>query len=291
MSEEEIILGKIRLVTDSTADLPKDALADVVRVPLKVHFGEETFLDGVTIEEEEFYARLANTETLPTTSQPSPADFVDTYRKIKEEDGDDVQIISIHLSAALSGTVQSAKLAQDMLADELDITVIDSKLASYGIGMIVTEVYKAIRAGKNKEECVALAERLISNTGIFFLVDTLEYLQKGGRIGRAAAVVGSLLNIKPILGLTDDGEVQAIDKVRGNKKATLRLLEAIKAFASGRHVQLAICHAQTREQAESLKQRLMDEFKVEHVTITDIGPVIGTHVGPNTLGVIVSRME
>jgi len=284
-------MSNIRIVTDSTADLPQGMGGSLTIVPLKVHFGDVTYLDGVNLQADQFYSKLTQAEKLPTTSQPSPAEFVNAYKQIEEEEGDDVQIISIHLSAALSGTVQSANLAQNMLAEEMDITVIDSKTASYGIGMIATQVDKAAKEGKNKEECLALAQYLINNTTIFFLVDTLEYLQKGGRIGRAAAVLGSLLNIKPILSLNETGEVYALDKVRGNKKALQRMMQAIREFSEGYSLQLSILHAQAEEQAESLKANLIEEFGVDEILISEIGPVIGTHVGPNTLGVVVSRVK
>lgn len=286
-------MASIKVVTDSTADIPKGLVEElgITIVPLKVHFGEETFLDGVTLQADEFYEKLPQSTSLPTTSQPSPVDFVDTYKKIQKEEEGKVQIISIHLSSALSGTVQSANLAQSMLEEEIDITVIDSKTASYGIGIIVAKVAEAVKEGKSKEECVALAQKLVMDTGIFFLVNSLEYLQKGGRIGRASAVLGSLLNIKPVLSVNEQGEVYAIDKVRGNKKSIQRTILAVKEFVGGEHrAQLAICHAQAIEEAESLKQQLIQEFPIEDILITNIGPVIGTHVGPKTLGVIVTRV-
>lgn len=284
-------MAKIRIVTDSTADIPPGMLEEVTIVPLKVHFGEKTYLDGITIQAEEFYEQLAKAKALPTTSQPSPQEFVNAYRQVKEEAGEEVQILSFHLSSALSGTFQSAKLAQDMLSEEIDITVIDTKKASYGIGMLVAEVQEAVKSGKSKEECIALAEQMSVNIGTFFMVDTLEYLQKGGRIGRASALLGSLLNIKPILGLNEQGEVYPLDKVRGSKKALKRIIQAIHEFSDGYELQLAVCHAQAREQAEELKIKLMEEFAVNNVLVTDIGPVIGTHVGPKTLGVIVHRKK
>lgn len=284
-------MAKIRIVTDSTADIPRTMQEGLTIVPLKVHFGEKTYLDGITIQADEFYDKLTKSEQLPTTSQPSPQEFVNAYRQIQEEAGDDVHILSFHLSSSLSGTFQSAKLAQDMLAEEIDITVIDTKKASYGIGMLVAQVQEAINLGRSKEECIALAEQLIDNIATFFMVDTLEYLQKGGRIGRASAVLGSLLNIKPILSLNEEGVVYPLDKVRGSKKAIKRIIQAIREFTEGYDLQLAICHAQAIEQAEELKRNLIEEFSVENVLLTDIGPVIGTHVGPKTLGVIAHRVK
>lgn len=286
-------MENVFVVTDSTADIPKD-LVDVLGitvVPLKVHFNEETYLDGVTISPEEFYRKLSMVENLPTTSQPSPVDFVDVYKKIAEEN-ENAKIISIHLSAALSGTVQSALLAKQMVEEEgIDVTVIDSKKASYSIGIIVVAVAEAIKAGKSYEEAVNLANDLVVHTQVFFLVDTLTYLHKGGRIGKASSLFGSLLNIKPILSLNENGEVYAVDKVRGKGKATARILELFTEYAKGRKVRAGISHAINLEDAKKFEEKLRDTLNVSELVLTDIGPVIGTHVGPGTLAIMLYAEE
>lgn len=282
-------MAQVKIVTDSTADIPASLVAelDITVVPLKVHFQKDTFLDGVTIKPNDFYQKLLAAETLPTTSQPSPVDFVETYKKIGA--GQDVQIISIHLSAALSGTVQSANLAQSMLEEKVDVTVIDSKKASYAIGLIVVEVAKAAKEGKSKEECLMLANHLVKNSVVYFLVDSLTYLQKGGRIGKASALLGSLLNIKPILSLDEQGEVYAIDKVRGSKKALARIIQLLKEFSGEKQIHLGLSHATALEEATEIAQTLREEFNVSSEVITDIGPVIGTHVGPKTIAIMMIK--
>jgi DegV family protein with EDD domain len=281
----------IKIVTDSTADIPAHIVKElgITVVPLKVHFEKETFLDGVTIQPEQFYQKLETAESLPTTSQPSPINFVETFKELVQDVEGDVQIISIHLSSALSGTVQSAKLAQSMLEEHMDITVIDSKKASYAIGIIVIAVAKAAREGKSKEECISLAHYLIKESAVYFLVDSLTYLQKGGRIGKASAVLGSLLNIKPILSLDEQGEVFAMDKVRGNKKALLRIIQLLKEFSGDHQVHLGISHAASPDEAQEMVKALKQDFQVKDEVITDIGPVIGTHVGPKTIAIMMIK--
>jgi DegV family protein with EDD domain len=284
-------MAHIRIVTDSTADIPNQLVQDlgITIVPLKVHFGKQTFADGIDIHSAEFYQRLENEKDSPTTSQPSPVDFVDVYKKLNSESEEPVHIISIHLSSALSGTVQSAHLAQSMLEEKVDITVIDSKKASYAIGIIAVAVAKAAKEGKTKEECIQLAQYLTKNTAIYFMVDNLIYLQKGGRIGKAAALFGSMLNIKPILSLDENGEVFAVDKVRGSKKALIRIIELLREFTGDSHVHVGISHAEHLQEAETLMDQLNDQFKIETKVITSIGPVIGTHVGPNALAIIMIK--
>jgi DegV family protein with EDD domain len=279
-------MAKVHVVTDSTADIPAELAAelDITIVPLKVHFQGKSYLDGVTIQPEEFYQRLKEVDELPTTSQPSPIDFVEAYREAAK-DGD-TDILSIHLSSAFSGTYQSALLAQSMVEDEFKVTVLDSKTATYAIGSIVVAAARAAKKGKSLDECVAIAQNMIEKGRVFFLVDTLEYLQKGGRIGKASAVVGSLLNIKPILSITPEGEVYAEDKVRGKNKATVRLFELLQENAPDEPYEIAVCYTDNREEAETWAEQIQERFGVEDVMLTEIGPVIGTHVGPGTIGAI-----
>lgn len=217
-------MAKVQVITDSTADIPKDLVKElgISVVPLKVHLASESYLDGVNISSSEFYSRLKEIDQMPTTSQPSPSDFVEAYREAMENGS--TEILSIHLSSAFSGTYQSATLAKSMVEGEINVTVLDSKTASYAIGTIVVAAAQAAQEGKSMDECVAVARRVMESKEVYFLVDTLDYLQKGGRIGKASAVVGSLLNIKPILSINNDGEVYAVEKVRGKNKATAGFL-------------------------------------------------------------------
>lgn len=283
-------MSKVVIVTDSTADIPKNVVEElgITVVPLKVHFGDETYLDGVTINTIDFYEKLATSEKLPTTSQPSPLDFVNVYKEIAEVHGD-VHIISIHLSSALSGTFQSAAIAQNMLEDSIKVSVIDSKKASYATGSIVVAVAELAKSGADAEKCLARAQYLVENTFVYFLVDTLHNLQKGGRIGKASAVLGTLLNIKPILSLDANGEVYAKEKVRGSKKAFARIMELMQEHGKEfKKVRMGISHANCLSEAEEVVASIKKEFSVDSVMITDIGAVIGTHVGKGTLAIVLS---
>lgn len=278
-------MSPIRIVTDSTSDIPKELreALDIEMVPLKVHFGDETYLDSVTIDAEQFYRLLSQAPSLPKTSQPSPVEFLEVYRKlVLKEPG--VQIISIHLSSTFSGTYQSAGLAKSLLEENADITLVDSRTATYGIGLMVVAAAKAAREGKSKDDILKRMEELRSKTSLYFLVDTLEYLHKGGRIGKASAVLGNLLNIKPILSIDEDGEVHSVDKVRGTKRAMTRIVELLKERHSG-PVRVTVAHAAAPELAEVLSARIREEFQVEDLMYTTIGPVIGAHVGGGTVGV------
>lgn len=276
-------VANIRLVTDSTSDIPEPLRKryGIEMVPLKVHFGAETYEDAVTIQPTQFYEKLRAASKLPTTSQPSPADYVDVYRRLAAEP--DTAIISIHLSSAMSGTYQAALLARSMLETEANIAVVDSKSASYGIGLMVVEAAKAAEAGQSAEQILALLERLRKEMRIYFLVDTLEFLQKGGRIAKAAALFGSLLNIKPILTIDDEGEVSSVDKVRGHKKAVSRIIELLKADFGDRAIDMTVAHAGSPETAEEFSRQLQEYFRIAEMTYTDVGPVIGTHAGPGTI--------
>lgn len=282
----------IRIVTDSTADIPLALRKElnIEMVPLKIHFGDEQYLDTVTLSSEEFYPKLTSSPHFPRTSQPSPAEFLDLYQSLLEEP--DTEIISIHLSSALSGTYQSALLASTMLEEHPGkVHVCDSRSASYGIGALVAAAAKAAKAGKSAAEIIDLVQTMRENFYIYFLVDTLEFLQKGGRIGKASALFGSLLNIKPILSIDREGEVAAIDKVRGQKKAIARILELLAADVPDRRIiQLHIAHANNLEGAELLREAIMQQFGVQQVDYITLGPVIGAHAGPGTIAAFVSTV-
>lgn len=284
-------MGKVRIVTDSTSDIPEEVKKrlGISVVPLKVLFGEETFLDAVTITSEQFYEKLAQSSVLPTTSQPSPNEFSEVYEGLIAEDADS-PIISIHLSAALSGTYQSAVIAHSMLEQEADITIIDSKSASYGFGLRVVRAAEMAQAGESKERIIAEIERLERSTNLYFLVDTLEYLQKGGRIGKASALIGSILNIKPILSLDKDGVVLAVDKVRGSKKAMARIIELLKQTYGDEPVGMTMAYSFSKDTAEDLCELLKAQFNVQEMNWTTVGAVIGTHTGPGTSAVFMYRM-
>ncbi len=280
-------MASVVLVTDSTADIPlevRDKLG-ISMVPLKVTIGEESYLDNITLEPVQFYEKLVASGSLATTSQPSPADFHEVYKKLTDEGH---SVISIQLSAAMSGTYQSATIAKSMLEDDADVTVIDSKSASYGYGMLVEKAAEMAQAGSSKEEIIAEVHRLRSELRLYFLVDTLEYLKKGGRIGKASAVLGSLLNIKPILSINNEGVVFPFDKVRGQRRAMERIAEVLESDLKDRPVTLVIAVTPGYTSGLSEISKLLKErLNVRYYRETEIGPVIGTHAGPGTIGLFV----
>ncbi|MCD9023269.1 DegV family protein [Cohnella silvisoli] len=277
-------MASIVLVTDSTADIPaqvRDKL-DIAMVPLKVNFGDETYLDNITLQPTQFYEKLTAFNGLPTTSQPSPSDFYEVYKKLTDEGH---TVISIQLSGAVSGTYQSATIARSMLDESADVTVIDSKSASYGYGMLVVTAAEMAQAGASKEEIIAEVHRLRGELRLYFLVDTLEYLKKGGRIGKASAVLGSLLNIKPILSIDKEGFVFPFDKVRGQKRAMGRIAELLEADFKDRPVNLTMAVTPGYvEGVSELSELLKQQLNVQTYLETEIGPVVGTHAGPGTIG-------
>lgn len=280
-------MASVALVTDSTADIPRETRErlGIRMVPLKVMFGSsESYLDNIELQPDEFYQKLKRSQVLPTTSQPSPADFFDVFKSLIDEGK---TVVSVHLSAALSGTYQSAMIAKSMLDEDGDkVTVIDSRSASYGYGMIVVAAAEMAARGASADEVVAEVQRLRKELRLYFVVDTLEFLQKGGRIGKAAAVVGSLLNIKPILTIDDEGGISPVDKVRGQKRAMSRIAELLEADLGSRPIDLMIALTPGFDDtAKEMSAMLKSRFTVRHYSETAIGPVIGTHAGPGTVGV------
>jgi DegV family protein with EDD domain len=281
-------MAQVKIVTDSTADIPLEIREKlgIEMVPLKVHFGNESFYDSVDISSSEFYQKLRQSQELPTTSQPSPVDFMEVYKELCDQP--ETSVLSIHLSSALSGTYQSAMLAKSLLDNKAKVALVDSKSACYGLGLLVIAAAEAAQAGKSLEEIQALVQQLRKGTRIYFILDTLEYLYKGGRIGKASALFGSLLNIKPILTIDDGGEVDSVDKVRGHKKALGRIIELLQKEFEGQIINVCIGHSEASDSAEQLYNFINDHFQVNRHTYTHIGPVIGTHVGPGTLAVFVT---
>ena len=275
----------VKIVTDSTADLPQ-GLADeleIAVVPLNVHFGEEEYLDWIDLDSDSFFEKLRNSERIPRTSQPSPADFEAVYKRVGE-DGD--TIISLHISAQLSGTYQSASIAQSML-ENMDLEVIDSKVTSMALGIVVVEAARAAKEGKSKEEILSMVYEHLSTVKVYFGVDTLEYLQKNGRIGKAAALVGGMLSLKPVLTLVDGGIIPK-DKVRGRAKLQARIVEIVgQELGDDVTGKAVILHGNVLDEALKLKDKIEAKYNFSEIIISSIGAVIGTHTGPGVLGVVV----
>jgi len=285
-------MAKIALVTDSSATLPLELIQryNIHIIPLYIHFGTEVLSDGLDLTPAEFVERLQRSPVLPTTSQPSVGDFMEFYRKLLPQAD---AIISIHLSSGLSGTVASALGARQALMDEAAekgedpplIQVVDSTLVSVGLELLVTAAARAIEAGETVEGVLRLVDELIPQTRVIFVVDTLEYLHKGGRIGGAAALLGSLLQLKPILHLSE-GRIDVLEKVRTARKAKQRLL-AIMEEGLGQEgtVHAAITHVTALGEAEKLKEQLTGRFSCQELFVSDLSPAVSVHVGPGTVGV------
>ena len=271
----------VKVVTDSTSDIPADLATGLglTVVPLNVNFGTETFKDGVTMSADEFYERLTSGSTLPTTSQPSPGDFVEVYDRLGEgADG----IVSVHLSARESGTYNSAVQAKAETKAECPIEVVDSEQFSMGLGMIAMSAARAASDGAGVEEVVAAANEAKTRSEVVCMFETLDYLVKGGRVGKAQGMVGSLLNIKPMI-IIRDGQVHQLAKVRTFRKSVARLKETARGFAPLES--LAVLHSTTPDAAQELADDLRDLLPSgAEPYIARFGPVIGTYTGPGALG-------
>jgi fatty acid kinase fatty acid binding subunit len=268
------------VVLDSTADFP-DAPARFPNwrvVPLYVRFGDESYRDYVDLSPEEFYARLRTVEELPTTSQPTPGDFLAAYEELAGYE----RIYSLHISSMLSGTYQSATTAAAELADK--VRTVDTGSASAAIAMLGLAVQRRLDRGTTDEEIDALVERFHDEAGLIFTVETLEFLRRGGRIGRASAWAGELLNVKPIL--TIDREVIPLKRVRGNRKAVQEFVSAFTSRSENRpSLKVGIAHADAPERAEQLRKMVRAErSEAEIEIVTTLGAVVGTHAGPGTVG-------
>jgi DegV family protein with EDD domain len=268
------------IVLDSTADFP-DAPARFPNwriVPLYVLFGDQSYRDYVELSPAEFYARLRTADELPTTSQPTPGDFLKTYEELAEYQ----RIYSLHLSAVLSGTYQSAATAASELGDK--VRTVDSESASAAIAMLGLAIQRRLERGTSDEEIDQLVRRFRDEAGMIFTVDTLEFLRRGGRIGRASAWAGQLLHVKPLL--TIKREVIPVKRVRGNRKA---MQEFVSEFTSqtidAPSLKVGIAHAEAPARAEQLKKMVHGERPQAEVEIvTSLGAVLGTHAGPGTVG-------
>lgn len=271
----------VRIVTDSTADLPVSIVQDygITIVPLKVFFGEEVYLDGVTLHNREFYQKMAASKNLPTTSQPSPAEFVAHYEPLIKEGA---EIISIHISSAMSGTIQSALLAKTML-NYNGLEIIDSLTVSIGLGQMVLAAARAAREGRTKEDIISLVRDIMADQQVFFMADTLDNLQRGGRIGKAQAFFGSLLNIKPVLTFKD-GYVYPREKVRGRLKAMDRLAQIAYERVQSSPVQCMLVHSNDLAAIKQLQDKMLARLNISELIICELGPVVGTHGGPGIVG-------
>jgi DegV family protein with EDD domain len=270
------------IVLDSTSDFPEAAerFANVRVVPLYVRFGDDTYRDRIDIDPHEFYERLRVAKVLPTTSQPTPQDFLDTYEQLAGYE----RIYSLHLSAKLSGTYQSAALAAAEAAGDR-VVVVDTGSASAAIGMLALALQRRLQRGAQDDEVDALVDRFRRRSRVVFTVDTLEFLQKGGRIGRGQALAGTLLNVKPILQISE-GEVVPVGRVRGRQKALQefgRIFTADTVNTAG--LRVAIAHADSEAWVDVIKDLVRRARPLAEIEIVaTLGAVVGTHAGPGCVG-------
>ncbi|HSC92870.1 MAG TPA: DegV family protein [Gaiellaceae bacterium] len=278
----ELTSANTALVLDSTADFPEAParFPNVRVVPLYVRFGAESFRDYVDLGPQEFYARLRTAPELPTTSQPTPQDFADVYEELAEYE----RVLSLQISAKLSGTYASAQLAAEQ-AGGGRVRVLDSRTASAAIAMLALAVLRRLERGTTDEEVEALVGSYADEAGLLFTVDTFEFLQRGGRIGKARAMAGQLLNIKPILSLRE-GEIEPIKRVRGNQKAFMEFVQRFRDGSSdGSTLRVGIAHADAPGRAQALVDMVRRERPLAEIElVTTLGAVVGTHAGPGTVG-------
>lgn len=273
----------VKVVTDSVADLPPQVTKDlgITVVPLHIRFGTEVYRDSVDLTAEQFYDRLVNSEILPVTSVPSPGAFAEVYNRLAEETD---EILVITLTSKLSGTYDVALQSVGLMKKKCRVEVIDSQSAVMAQGLVVITAARAAKAGAGLDEVLDIVRHNIPRVGMLAAFDTLEYLKRGGRIGKAQALLGSVLKINPIIGLRD-GEVFPVGKERSRAKAIDKLYDFVMNYS---HIEeMAIEYATARDEAEMLAERINVKFPRERIFRTRAGPVIGTHTGPSLLVVSV----
>lgn len=280
---ESVTPVAVRIVVDSTADIPPALAAElgITIVPLTVRFGQESFRDGVEMTPGQFMTRLTTSNQLPTTAQPPPGEFSAAYRALL---AGGTSIISLHISGDLSGTYNSAELgARELKAEGARIDVIDSRTATAACGLVAIEAARRAKAGGDHETVLAEVRSLLGRVHLLVLLDTLEYLQKGGRIGRARALFGSLLSIKPLVTVAD-GVVTPLEQVRTRQRAIGSMIERCRLLEGRRLERLAVIHVADPAMANQLRETLAGFFHGE-ILMAEAGPVIATYVGPGALGI------
>ncbi len=274
-------MATVKVVTDSTADLPHQLATElgITVVPVYLRFGDNVYRDRVDISEDEFYQRLLRDPIHPHTTQPTPQDFVDVYQKLsKEADG----IISIHLSSKLSGTYNSALQGKKLVKGGCPIEVIDSQVLTIGLGLLAIAATTIAQSGETLERLVADIKQIIPSIHLLILFDTLKYLALGGRIGKAKALLGSVLNVKPML-TVKDGELVPAGRVRSRAKGIDKLFDFVKNAVDIQD--LAIVHATTPDEAQTLAEHIGSVFPKERIRLARVGPALGVHAGPGAIAV------
>ena len=277
-------MSKIAVVTDSTTYMPPELVKkhNISIAPQVLIWGDQIYKDGVDIESREFFTRLKTTKVMPTTSQVAVISFQEIFQSLVDQG---FEVLALLVSTKLSGTVQSAMQARDLMGSARDkINVVDSQSVAMALGFQALAVARAIEAGASLKDAIALAEKSHEYTGVFFAVDTLEFLHRGGRIGGAQRFIGSALNLKPILAI-QEGRVEGIERIRTKSKAQDRVLElCIEKVNRRSPVRLATLHANAAEDAKALLSRAEKALNPIESIFTEVSPTVGTHAGPGTVG-------
>jgi DegV family protein with EDD domain len=281
-------MSKIAIVTDSTSFIPPDLLKkhNITMIPQVLIWGEQTYQDGVDIQPSEFYTKLKSAKSMPSTSQVSPATMQATFQPLVDQG---FEVVGLFVSSRLSGTMQSATQAKELMgAAGAKVSIVDSYATSMSLGLIVLAAARAAEGGANLTDTISIADKAKNNSGLFFAVDTLEFLHRGGRIGGAQRFIGSALNLKPILALKE-GKVEGVERIRTKSKAHDRVLELIAEQVAGKpNIRLATLHANAGEDAKALLDRAAQQLGAVETIFAEVSPVVGTHTGPGTVGLAYS---
>ena len=277
----------VKIVTDSLSDITDDLAQElgITVVPLTVFFGHESFVDRVTITTDEFYHKLVHGTVWPTTTQPPPGDFINVYNKLAKETD---EILVVTLSSKLSGTYQSAIQAKNLMEGKCRIEVIDSLMVAMGLGLIVIAAAKSVKNGANLDEVASLVRKAMPRSHLLAYFDTLKYLAKGGRIGKAQGMLGAMLSVKPMLNIKD-GEMSPVTRLRSKAAGMDYLCNFVASFS---HIEeLAVEHATTPDVADELVERFGSLFPKERIYRSTISPVVGTYAGPSAIAISVLEAE
>jgi len=276
-------MGRVSIVTDTSSDIPAETAEalGIHMIPLNVMFGRQVFRDRVDMMPQEFYRKLRESEQLPTTSQPSAGDFAEFYRGLCESAE---SIVSIHLSAELSGTLESAHAAKDQLASPVPIHIVDSRSTSMGLGLMVLAAAEMAQRGLDAPQIVEQVNSLVPRISVLFVVDTLEYLHRGGRIGGAKRLFGTMLSVKPLLHI-HQGRVDVLENTRTQVRAIARLLDIMETrIGTAQPARIAVMHGDAQEQAMALRDAIRERFHCQELQMCEICPALGVHTGPGIVG-------
>ncbi|GAB1472422.1 DegV family protein [Chloroflexota bacterium] len=277
-------MAKFAIVTDSTSYIPPEIVQKhgITVAPQVLIWDDQTYRDGIDIQPTEFYSRLKTAKSMPSTSQVSPATMQEIFEGLVDKG---LSVLGIFISSKLSGTLQSAIQAKDMMGSAGEkVSLVDSQSTAMGLGFQALAAARAQEAGASLEECIAQASKAHECSGVFFAVDTLEFLHRGGRIGGAQRFIGSALNLKPILAV-QDGKVEGVERIRTKSKAHDRVLELVAEQVKGKaNIRIATLHANAAEDAKALLDRATKELSAVESIFTEVSPVVGTHAGPGTVG-------